>query len=67
MVGMSSSDVDVVMAFSKSKIAQREHLHLAQVQVCRKFSNGANKPMTIREIRPFVLFAFQNRQSVERS
>lgn len=38
------------MAFSKSEDSQRE---------CREFARVANKSKKIREIRPFVLFAFQ--------
>jgi hypothetical protein len=44
------------MAFSKSENPQRE---------CREFANGANKPLKIREIRLFALFAFRNGQFVK--
>ncbi len=69
---------DKRMAFSKSEVLQREHLHLRQVQVCREFTNDANKPKKICEIRPFALhlhctersavqvFAFQNSFCVKR-
>ena len=48
---------DHAMAFSKSKIAQREW---------HEEANTANDPSIIREIRPFAAFAFQNAGLVKR-